>query len=74
MNELVSFFGLLSTTGVIDGFGLEKKLLILNSIGSTAGTAVTGVASFGLLTKLSVTKGILPFTVDYTYDDHKAGI
>jgi hypothetical protein len=27
-----------------------------------------------MFTKLSVTKGILPFTVDYTYADNKAGI
>lgn len=58
----------------MSSFADEARLLILNSIGSTAGTAVTGVASFGLLTKLSVTKGLLPFTVDYTYEDNKAGI
>jgi hypothetical protein len=58
----------------MSSFADEARLLILNSIGSTAGTAVTGVASFGLFTKLSVTKGILPFTVDYTYAEYKAGI
>ena len=67
-----NFYDLAYTT--MSSFADEARLLILNSIGSTAGTAVTGVASFGLLTKLSVTKGILPFTVDYTYDDHKAGL
>jgi len=67
-----NFYDLAYTT--MSSFADEARLLILNSIGSTAGTAVTGVASFGLFTKLSVTKGILPFTVDYTYADNKAGI
>ena len=67
-----NFYNIAYTT--MSSFADEARLLILNSIGSTAGTAVTGVASFGLLTKLSVTKGLLPFTVDYTYEDNKAGI
>ena len=67
-----NFYDLAYTT--MSSFADEARLLILNSIGSTAGTAVTGVATFGMFTKLSVTKGILPFTVDYTYADNKAGI
>ena len=67
-----NFYNIAYTT--MSSFADEARLLILNSIGSTAGTAVTGVASFGLLTKLSVTKGLLPFRVDYTYEDNKAGI
>ena len=52
-------------------FADTARLLILNSIGSTAGTAVTGVASFGLSNNPIVTPGLTPFTFDFTF---KAGI
>ena len=88
-NELQLYSGLADTTTYTDvindnfynlaydtmsAFADEARLIILNSIGSTAGTAVTGVVSFGLLENKTITKGISPFTVDYTYDDHKAGL
>jgi hypothetical protein len=52
-------------------FADTARLIILNSFGSTAGTAVTGVVSFGMLNKPIVTAGITPFTFDFTF---KAGI
>ena len=57
--------------GTMSTFADTARLLILNSIGSTAGTAVTGVASFGLLNNPIVTQGLTPFTFDFTF---KAGI
>ena len=52
-------------------FADTARLIILNSIGSTAGTAVTGVASFATLSDPIVTAGLSPFSFDFTY---KAGI
>ncbi len=52
-------------------FADTARLIILNSFGSTAGTAVTGVVSFGMLNNPIVTTGISPFTYDFTF---KAGI
>jgi energy-converting hydrogenase Eha subunit E len=52
-------------------FADTARLIILNSFGSTAGTAVTGVVSFGMLNNPIVTVGITPFTFDFTF---KAGI
>ena len=64
-----NFSGLAYTT--MSTFADTARLIILNSIGSTAGTAVTGVASFGLLNNPIVTPGLTPFTFDFTF---KAGI
>jgi hypothetical protein len=56
------------TETVMSGFADEARLLILNSIGSTAGTAVTGVATFSELTnKPEVTLGLSPFEYIYTW-------
>jgi len=56
------------TKAVMSGFADEARLLIQNSIGSTAGTAVTGVATFSqLLNKPEITVGITPFTYIYTW-------
>ena len=56
------------TKKVMSGFADEARLLIQNSIGSTAGTAVTGVATFSqLLNKPEVTLGLSPFTYIYTW-------
>jgi hypothetical protein len=56
------------TETIMSGFADEARLLILNSIGSTAGTAVTGVATFSqLLNKPEITVGITPFTYIYTW-------
>ena len=56
------------TKNVMSGFADEARLLILNSIGSTAGTAVTGVASFSELhNKPEVSLGLSPFTYIYTW-------
>ena len=61
-----NFYDLTET--VMSGFADEARLLILNSIGSTAGTAVTGVATFSQLeNKPEVTLGISPFTYIYTW-------
>ena len=45
----------------------EARLLIQNSIGSTAGTAVTGVAIFSELQNPEVTLGLSPFEYIYTW-------
>jgi hypothetical protein len=56
------------TEEIMSGFADEARLLIQNSIGSTAGTAVTGVATFSqLLNKPEVTLGLSPFTYIYTW-------
>ncbi len=56
------------TEEVMSGFADEARLLILNSIGSTAGTAVTGVATFSQLeNKPEITLGLSPFTYIYTW-------
>lgn len=61
-----NFYDLTET--VMSGFADEARLLIQNSIGSTAGTAVTGVATFSqLLNKLEITLGLSPFTYIYTW-------
>ena len=50
------------------GFANEARLLIQNSIGSTAGTAVTGVATFSQFQNTpEVTSGLSPFTYIYTW-------
>jgi hypothetical protein len=59
------------TYGTMSVFADTARLIILNSFGSTAGTAVTGVVSFGMLNNPIVTAGITPFTFDFTF---KAGI
>jgi hypothetical protein len=59
------------TYGTMSVFADTARLIILNSFGSTAGTAVTGVVSFGMLNNPIVTTGITPFTFDFTF---KAGI
>ena len=59
------------TYGTMSVFADTARLIILNSFGSTAGTAVTGVVSFGMLNNPIVTAGIKPFTFDFTF---KAGI
>jgi hypothetical protein len=64
-----NFSGL--TYGTMSVFADTARLIILNSFGSTAGTAVTGVVSFGMLNNPIVTAGITPFTFDFTF---KAGI
>ena len=61
-----NFYDLTET--VMSGFADEARLLIQNSIGSTAGTALTGVATFSqLLNKPEVTLGLSPFTYIYTW-------
>ena len=56
------------TEEVMSGFADEARLLILNSIGSTAGTAVTGVVTFSeFQNKPEVTSGLSPFTYIYTW-------
>ena len=56
------------TEEVMSGFADEARLLILNSIGSTAGTAVTGVVTFSQLEhKPEITLGLSPFTYIYTW-------
>ena len=61
-----NFYDLTET--VMSGFADEARLLIQNSIGSTAGTAVTGVATFSqLLNKPEITVGLSPFTYIYTW-------
>jgi hypothetical protein len=60
-----NFYDLTET--IMSGFADEARLLIQNSIGSTAGTAVTGVATFSeLLNKPEITLGLSPFTYIYT--------
>ena len=59
------------TYGTMSVFADTARLIILNSFGSTAGTAVTGVVSFGMLNNPIVTTGITPFTFDFTF---RAGI
>ena len=59
------------TYGTMSVFADTARLIILNSFGSTVGTAVTGVVSFGMLNNPIVTTGITPFTFDFTF---KAGI
>ena len=61
-----NFYDLTET--IMSGFADEARLLIQNSIGSTAGTAVTGVATFSqLLNKPEITLGLSPFTYIYTW-------
>jgi len=55
------------TEAVMSGFADEARLLIQNSIGSTAGTAVAGVAIFSELQNPEVTLGLSPFTYIYTW-------
>jgi hypothetical protein len=56
------------TKNVMTGFAGEARLLIQNSIGSTAGTAVTGVATFSeFINKPEITLGLSPFTYIYTW-------
>ena len=56
------------TEPVMTGFANEARLLIQNSIGSTAGTAVTGVATFSQFQNTpEVTSGLSPFTYIYTW-------
>jgi hypothetical protein len=56
------------TETVMTGFANEARLLIINSIGSTAGTAVTGVVTFSeFQNKPEVTSGLSPFTYIYTW-------
>jgi hypothetical protein len=56
------------TETIMSGFADEARLLILNSIGSTAGTAVTGVATFSQFdNKPEITLGLSPFTYIYTW-------
>ena len=43
------------TNGTMSVFADTARLIILNSFGSTAGTAVTGVVSFGILNNPIVT-------------------
>jgi hypothetical protein len=64
-----NFSGLAYTT--MSYFADTARLIILNSIGSTAGTAVTGVVSFGAITNPIITVGLTPFSFDFTF---KAGI
>ena len=59
------------TYGTMSVFADTARLIILNSFGSTAGTAVTGVVSFGILNNPIVTVGMTPFTYNFTF---KAGI
>ena len=61
-----NFYSLTKT--VMSSFADEARLLILNSIGSTAGTAVTGVATFSeLQNKPEISLGLSPFTYIYTW-------
>ena len=61
-----NFYSLTET--VMSGFADEARLLILNSIGSTAGTAVTGVATFSQLQgNPEITIGLSPFEYIYTW-------
>jgi hypothetical protein len=61
-----NFYNLTKT--VMSGFADEARLLIQNSIGSTAGTAVTGVATFSeMINKPEITLGLSPFTYIYTW-------
>jgi hypothetical protein len=61
-----NFYDLTET--VMSGFADEARLLILNSIGSTAGTAVTGVATFSQFENTpEVTLGLSPFEYIYTW-------
>ena len=61
-----NFYDLAYTT--MSSFADEARLLILNSIGSTAGTAVTGVVTFSeFQNKPEVTSGLSPFTYIYTW-------
>ncbi len=61
-----NFYDLTET--IMSGFADEARLLIQNSIGSTAGTAVTGVATFSqLLNEPEITLGLSPFTYIYTW-------
>ena len=61
-----NFYSLTET--VMSSFADEARLIILNSIGSTAGTAVTGVATFSeLQNKPEISMGISPFTYIYTW-------
>ena len=56
------------TESIMSGFADEARLLILNSIGSTAGTAVTGVATFSqFINKPKITLGLSPFEYIYTW-------
>ena len=55
------------TEPIMSGFADEARLLIQNSIGSTAGTAVTGVAIFSELQNPEVTLGLSPFEYIYTW-------
>jgi len=56
------------TEEVMSGFADEVRLLILNSIGSTAGTAVTGVATFSELEFVpEVTLGLSPTEYIFTW-------
>ena len=56
------------TESIMSGFADEARLLIQNSIGSTAGTAVTGVATFSeFINKPEITLGLSPFTYIYTW-------
>ena len=56
------------TEDIMSGFADEARLLILNSIGSTAGTAVTGVATFSQFENTpEVTLGLSPFEYIYTW-------
>ena len=61
-----NFYDLTKT--IMSGFADEARLLIQNSIGSTAGTAVTGVATFSqFVNKPEITTGLTPFTYIYTW-------
>ena len=61
-----NFYDLTET--VMSGFADEARLLILNSIGSTAGTAVTGVATFSQFENIpEITPGLSPFEYIYTW-------
>ena len=61
-----NFYDLTET--VMSSFADEARLLILNSIGSTAGTAVTGVATFSQFeNKPEITLGLSPFEYIFTW-------
>lgn len=55
------------TEEVMSGFADEARLIILNSIGSTAGTAVTGVATFSLIKDPEITLGLSPTEYIFTW-------
>lgn len=55
------------TEEVMSGFADEARLLILNSIGSTAGTAVTGVATFSSISNPQITLGLSPTEYIFTW-------